>query len=77
MRENEPGQGKLFGNMADVEHALNAKAVTLHSKVKYRWAGLNEKGEEVERWYDTTPGRILLGQVLPRSTKVSFDAASS
>src|SRR5947207_2936449 len=76
MREGLPGEGKLFGNMADVEHALNAKAVTLHSKVKYRWAGLNEKGEEVERWYDTTPGRILLGQVLPRSTKVSFDAAN-
>jgi DNA-directed RNA polymerase subunit beta' len=76
MRENEPGQGKLFGNMADIEHALNAKAITLHSKIKYRWMGLNEKGEEIERWYDTTPGRVLLGQVLPRSTKVSFDAAN-
>ena len=76
MRDNEPGQGMLFGNMSDVEHALNAKAVTLHAKVKYRWEGLDENGKEVKRWYDTTPGRIILGQVLPRSTKVSFDAAN-
>jgi DNA-directed RNA polymerase subunit beta' len=76
MRDGEPGQGMLFGNMADVEHALNAKAVTLHAKVKYRWIGLDENGDEVTRLYDTTPGRIILGQVLPRSKKVSFDAAN-
>ncbi|MEA2879003.1 MAG: DNA-directed polymerase subunit beta [Hyphomicrobiales bacterium] len=76
MRDNEPGQGMFFGAMADVEHAINAKAVTLHAKVKYRWEGLDENGVEVRRWYDTTPGRIILGQVLPRSKKVSFDAAN-
>ena len=76
MRDAEPGQGMLFGTMSDVEHALNQKAVTLHAKVKYRWVGLDETGEEVTRWYDTTPGRIILGQVLPRSKKVSFDAAN-
>src|SRR5437763_8439961 len=76
MRDNEPGQGMLFGTMADVEHAISQKAVTLHAKVKYRWEGLDENGVEVRRWYDTTPGRIILGQVLPRSPKVSFDAAN-
>src|SRR3989440_10555907 len=76
MRDNEPGQGMLFGAMADVEHAINQKSVTLHAKVKYRWEGLDENGVEVRRWYDTTPGRIMLGQVLPRSPKVSFDAAN-
>ena len=25
MRDGEPGQGKLFGNMSDIEHALNAE----------------------------------------------------
>src|SRR5690242_14493873 len=37
MRDNEPGQGMLFGSMSDIEHALNQKAVTLHAKIKYRW----------------------------------------
>ena len=76
MRDGEPGQGMLFGTMSDVEHALNQKAVTLHAKVKYRWEGLDENGVEVQRWYDTTPGRIILGQVLPRSKKVQFDVAN-
>ncbi len=76
MREGEPGQGKLFGNMSDIEHALNEKAITLHSKIKYRWEGLDENNVEVRRWYDTTPGRVMLGQVLPRSSKVPFDAAN-
>jgi len=76
MRENEPGQGMLFGSMSDIEHALNQKAVTLHAKVKYRWEGLDVDGNEVTRWYDTTPGRVMLGQVLPRSTKVSFDVVN-
>ncbi|MGB9367154.1 MAG: DNA-directed RNA polymerase subunit beta', partial [Xanthobacteraceae bacterium] len=76
MRDNEPGQGMLFGSMSDIEHALNQKAVTLHAKVKYRWQGLDADGNEITRWYDTTPGRVMLGQVLPRSTKVSFDAAN-
>ncbi len=47
----------------------NEKAVTLHTKIKYRWEGLDENGVEVRRWYDTTPGRMMLGQVLPRSTE--------
>ncbi|MEJ0076282.1 MAG: DNA-directed RNA polymerase subunit beta' [Alphaproteobacteria bacterium] len=76
MRDNEPGQGMLFGAMSDIEHALNQKAVTLHAKIKYRWEGLDADGKEITRWYDTTPGRVMLGQVLPRSTKVSFDACN-
>src|ERR671928_1248584 len=66
MREGEPGQGKVYGDMSDIEHALNQKAITLHTKIKYRWEGLDENGNEVRRWYDTTPGRVLLGNVLPK-----------
>jgi DNA-directed RNA polymerase subunit beta' len=67
---------RIFGDMAEIEHALHAKAIDLHTKIKYRWEGLDEKGEEVKRWYDTTPGRVMLGNVLPRSTKVSFDVVN-
>jgi len=76
MRDNEPGQGKLFGDMASIEHALNAKVITLHTKIKYRFEGVNEKGETVRTWHDTTPGRVMIGQVLPRSPKVSFEAVN-
>jgi DNA-directed RNA polymerase subunit beta' len=67
---------RIFGDMAQIEHALHAKAIDLHTKIKYRWEGLDEKGDEVRRLYDTTPGRVMLGNVLPRSTKVSFDVVN-
>ncbi len=75
MREGEPGQGKAFGNLATIEHALNQKAITLHTKIKYRWEGADENGK-VFRWYDTTPGRVLLGQAMPPHSKVSFETVN-
>jgi DNA-directed RNA polymerase subunit beta' len=71
--EGEPGEGKVFGEMSEIDHALHEKAITLHTKVKYRWTGIDEKGREVRKWYDTTPGRVVLGQVLPQSPKIAFD----
>ncbi len=76
MREGEPGQGKVFGTIADIEHALAQKAITLHTKIKYRWIGLGPDGEPQKKIYDTTPGRVLLGQVLPKSKVVTFDVVN-
>src|SRR5258705_8188094 len=67
---------RFYRNVSEVEHALQAKVIGLHTKIKYRWEGLDEKGEEVRRLSDTTPGRVMLGNVLPRSTKVSFDVVN-
>jgi DNA-directed RNA polymerase subunit beta' len=76
MREGDPGEGKTFGDMAEVEHALHARTVSLHSKIKYRWTNVDDKGKPVVQRYDTTPGRLLLGQVLPRNAKVPFDVVN-
>src|SRR4029079_14188617 len=60
----------------EVEHALHERIVGLHSKIKYRWEGVDEKGEPVHTWYETTPGRALLSEVLPKSVKVPFDVVN-
>jgi DNA-directed RNA polymerase subunit beta' len=73
MREGEPGQGKMFGEMSEIEHALERGVITLHSRIGYRWEGLDDKGKRVRLWFDTTPGRVMLGQVLPKSTKISYE----
>ncbi|HEY3223824.1 MAG TPA: DNA-directed RNA polymerase subunit beta' [Pseudolabrys sp.] len=73
MREGETGEGKVFGDLADIDHALHEKVIGLHSKIKYRWEGVDEKGNTFRKWYDTTPGRVVLGSVLPKSAKVPFD----
>ena len=76
LRDHHDKNPPIFGDLAEIEHALNAKAVDLHTKIKYRWEGLDAEGNEIKRWYDTTPGRVLLGSVLPRSTKVSFEVVN-
>src|SRR6201988_2728246 len=62
-----------YRNISEVEHALQEKTVGLHSKIKYIWEGIDEDGKAVRKTFETTPGRALLGEVLPKHGKVSFD----
>ena len=71
--DNEPGEGMIFGNTAEIHHALDAKVVTLHAKIKGRFRSVDEKGKPTSHIYETTPGRMLLGELLPRSPMVPFD----
>ena len=66
----------FYRNVSEVEHALQEKAIGLHTKIRYRWEGIDEKGKPLLRWYDTTPGRVMLGQVLPKSAKIPFDVVN-
>src|SRR5437660_10307151 len=54
LREGEPGEGKAFGEIAEIEHALHQKVVSLHSKIRYRWDGLDEQGKPTRVWFETT-----------------------
>ncbi len=75
MREDEKQKHpRVFGDIDEIEHALHAKAIDLHTKIKFRWYGTDEKGVVTRYWFDTTPGRAMLGSVLPKSPKISFDA---
>ncbi len=71
-RDKEPGEGMIFGSVGEIRHALEAKAVTLHAKVKARFRAVGPEGEEVIELHETTPGRMLLGEVLPRRPNVKF-----
>src|SRR6187431_1909747 len=73
MREGLPGEGKIFGDMAELEHALHSKVIHLHTKIKYRWEGIDETGKVAKRWIETTAGRVMLGTLLPKNTKISYD----
>src|SRR5437762_1120123 len=48
LREHEPGEGKLFGDMASIEHALAEKVITLHSKIKYRFETVDAEGKPTQ-----------------------------
>ncbi len=73
LRDKEPGEGTLIGNMSHLDHALASGTVTLHAKIKARITMLDEAGKPYTKTYDTTPGRILLSEVLPKRPGVKFD----
>ena len=79
MREGEERlqkHPKVYGDLSEIEHALHSKVIDLHTRIKWRWLGVDEKGDAVRKLYDTTPGRVLLGQVLPKSAKIPFDVVN-
>ncbi|MEO0908206.1 MAG: DNA-directed RNA polymerase subunit beta', partial [Pseudomonadota bacterium] len=62
-----------FADMAEVHQALEAKAVTLHTKILARVPQADEDGNIVMRRFETTPGRMLIGECLPKNHKVPYD----
>ncbi|MEN3746295.1 DNA-directed RNA polymerase subunit beta' [Sphingomonas sp. HF-S3] len=75
-KTNEPGEGMLLGDMAEVHQALDVGAVTLHSKIVSRVPQTDEDGNQYLKRYETTPGRMLLGECLPKSHKVPFETVN-
>jgi DNA-directed RNA polymerase subunit beta' len=72
-RQGEPGEGMLLADMAEVHQALEVGAVTLHSKIIARVPQTDEAGKEYQKRFETTPGRMLVGECLPKSHTVPFD----
>ncbi len=75
-RDGMPGEGRLIGGLDELEHALETKAVTLHTKIKARIEEMNEDGEIVSRVVDTTPGRLMLAQELPKHPNLPYSTVN-
>src|ERR671927_480629 len=75
-KDDEPGQGMMLSDMAEVHQALSAGAVTLHSKIVSRVPQTDEQGNTYMKRFETTPGRMLLGETLPKSHKVPFETVN-
>ena len=73
MLEDEPGAGMVFANLDEALQALEAGVVSLHSKIFCRISELGPDGNEVMRRAETTPGRLLLFDILPKHPAVAFE----
>jgi DNA-directed RNA polymerase subunit beta' len=62
-----------FSDMAEVHQALEVKAVTLHTRILARVPQADETGKVSMQRFETTPGRMLIGECLPKNHKVPFD----
>src|SRR5690606_12334147 len=67
------GEGMVFANLEEVEHALASGAVHLHARITARLPQIDENGNEVIKRFETTPGRIRLGALLPKNAKAPFE----
>ncbi|WP_372839864.1 DNA-directed RNA polymerase subunit beta' [Phaeovulum sp.] len=72
-RKGMKGEGMVFGSVDEIEHAMTAGLVHLHAKVQCRVKQIDAEGNEVIKRFETTPGRVRLGALLPLNAKAPFD----
>ena len=73
MRDGMKGEGMHFADVDEVQHALDAGEVHLHAKIVARLPQIDEEGQEVLKRFETTPGRMRLGAILPKNAKAPFE----
>ncbi|MEM7464266.1 MAG: DNA-directed RNA polymerase subunit beta', partial [Pseudomonadota bacterium] len=75
--ENEPGEGMIFADMGELHHALETGVVTLHTKIKGRFKSVDAEGNPTSAIHETTPGRMIIGELLPKNPNVPFDICNT
>ena len=68
LRTNQIGEKRSFVDLNEILKALENNDVTLHSKISARIVNFSGQFERVE----TTPGRMILGSILPKNEKINF-----
>src|SRR5438552_5537468 len=53
VKDGEPGEGKAFADLGEIEAALDADVVTLHSKVRARYTEMDADGKLVTKVIET------------------------
>jgi DNA-directed RNA polymerase subunit beta' len=72
-RQGMKGEGMSFSSIDEVEHALTAGEVHMHAKITARIKQIDNEGNEIIKRYETTPGRLRLGGLLPLNAKAPFE----
>ncbi len=69
LREQQKGEGRYFLDLNEILKALENEDITLHTKIFSKYLDFNNNLVKVE----TTPGRMILGNVLPKNKNINFD----
>lgn len=71
-RINAPGEGMIFADQEEVHRAYENEVVDIQTKIKFRLVETSkDTGELQSKIVDTTVGRVLLLEILPKG--LSFD----
>jgi len=62
----------IFGSIEEIEHAVEDKSISLHSKITSVFKTVDKDGKEISQKYQSTAGRFLLANVLPKNHRIKF-----
>ena len=71
-REGEKGEGMKFASLGEAEYAINEGLVSLHSKIHALVPGIDEEGNMVTKRYETTAGRLIIWNIMPKHHLLPF-----
>lgn len=73
MLDGLKGEGAIFSSLYEIESALFEGTVALHSKIQARIPVVHEDGTTTYKRFETTPGRVMMFELLPKQHQLSFD----
>jgi DNA-directed RNA polymerase subunit beta' len=71
-REGMKGEGMIFRGPGEIQHAMDEDVVHLHAKIKCRYHTVDADGAPKTEIVDSTPGRMILSDILPRHPALPF-----
>ncbi|PPR45678.1 MAG: DNA-directed RNA polymerase subunit beta' [Alphaproteobacteria bacterium MarineAlpha5_Bin7] len=69
LRKNQKGENKFFVDLDEIIKALENHDIALHTRIVTRVKGFDSNVKKVE----TTAGRMMLGNLLPKNENIDFD----
>ena len=70
--EKAKGEGMVFSSIDEIKLALASKELDMHAKIKARIEAVGEDGTLKTQLIDTTAGRILIYEIVPKHEGVPF-----
>jgi DNA-directed RNA polymerase subunit beta' len=74
-KPNSKGEGMIFSDIEEVSKAYQSKLVDIHATIKVRLRITEMEGDELKettKIVDTTTGRALISEILPKNIPFSF-----
>ncbi|MEM9139826.1 MAG: DNA-directed RNA polymerase subunit beta', partial [Pseudomonadota bacterium] len=73
LKEGEPNEGMAFADMDEIEHALQAGLINIHTKIVTRFESMDEAGNLTMERVETTAGRMKIANLMPKNHMVPFE----
>ncbi len=63
----------VLGSIGEIHHAMENNTISLHTRIKANCKTFDEAGNPTTKRVTTTPGRMLIGEILPYNQNVPFE----